>query len=70
MASRAIGREVGCTTGTSSKWRVRYARDRLAGLDETGARSAKPKDTPETDRRILALRLSKLSNGRRQNAPA
>ncbi|MBX6330058.1 MAG: helix-turn-helix domain-containing protein, partial [Pseudolabrys sp.] len=32
MASRAIGREVGCTTGTASKWRVRYARDRLAGL--------------------------------------
>ena len=30
MASRAIGREVGCTTGTASKWRVRYARDRLA----------------------------------------
>src|SRR5947209_15879008 len=27
MASRAIGREVGCTTGTASKWRVRYARD-------------------------------------------
>ena len=25
IASRAIGREVGCTTGTASKWRVRYA---------------------------------------------
>ena len=33
MASRAIGREVGCTTGTASKWRGRYARDRLAGLE-------------------------------------
>jgi transposase len=43
MASRAIGREVGCTTGTASKWRVRYARDRLAGLDETGDRGAAPK---------------------------
>jgi hypothetical protein len=32
IGSRAIGREVGCTTGTASKWRVRYARDRLAGL--------------------------------------
>ncbi len=30
MASRAIGREVGCTTGTASKWRVGYARDRRA----------------------------------------
>jgi hypothetical protein len=30
-ASRAIAREVGCTPGTASKWRVRYARDRLKG---------------------------------------
>ena len=29
MGSRAIGREVGCTPGTASKWRVRYARDRM-----------------------------------------
>jgi transposase len=55
MASRAIGREVGCTTGTASKWRVRYARDRLAGLDETGERGAEPKYTAETDKRILAM---------------
>jgi transposase len=54
MASRAIGREVGCTTGTAS-WRVRYARDRLAGLDETGDRGAEPKYTVETDKRILAV---------------
>jgi transposase len=55
MASRAIGREVGCTTGTASKWRGRYARDRLAGLDETGDRGAEPKYTVETDKRILAV---------------
>ena len=46
VASRAIGRAVGsttgtattgtATTGTASKWRVRYAEKRLAGLDETG----------------------------------
>lgn len=54
MASRAIGRE-GCTTGTASKWRVRYARDRLAGLDETGERGAEPKYTAETNKRILAV---------------
>jgi len=55
VASRSIGRAVGCTTGTASKWRVRYARKRLAGLDETGERGAEPKYTTETNKRILAL---------------
>jgi len=55
MASRAIGRAVGCMTGTASKWRVRYAEKRLAGLDETGNRGAEPKYTAATGRRILAL---------------
>jgi len=54
MATRAIGRTVGCTTGTASKWRVRYAEQRLAGLDETGNRGAEPKYTASTDKRILA----------------
>ncbi len=43
VATRAIGRAVGCTTGTASKWRVRYAERRLGGLDETGDRGAEPK---------------------------
>ena len=55
MKTRAIGRAVGCTTGTASKWRVRYAEKRLAGLDETGARGAEPKYGPVTDKRILVL---------------
>src|SRR5262245_39736295 len=55
MKTRAIGRAVGCTTGTASKWRVRYAEKRLAGLDESGDRGAEPKYGPETDRRILAF---------------
>jgi transposase len=55
MATRAIARRAGCTTGTASKWRVRYAAHRLAGLDETGARGAEPKYTAETGRRILAV---------------
>src|ERR1700676_1890902 len=55
MATRAIAREIGCTIGTASKWRVRYAADCLAGLDETGARGAAPKYTAETGRRILAV---------------
>src|ERR1700753_3016052 len=55
LASRAIGRAVGCTAGTASKWRVRYARNRLAGLSETGDRGAEPRYGTEHDRRILAL---------------
>jgi len=53
--TREIGRVVGCTTGTASKWRVRYARDRLAGLDETGRRGAEPKYGQVEQQRILAL---------------
>ncbi len=53
MASRAIGRVLGCTTGTASKWRVRYAARRFAGLSEVGERGAKPKYTSATDKRIL-----------------
>jgi len=55
MATRAIGRAVGCTTGAASKWRVRYAEQRLAGLDETGERGAEPKYTADTNKRILKL---------------
>jgi transposase len=55
MASRAIAREVGCTPGTASKWRVRYANARLAGLSETGDRGNAPKYGPEHGQRILAL---------------
>jgi transposase len=55
MSTRAIGRQVGCTTGTASKWRVRYAERRLAGLDETGNRGNAPKYTADTTRRILRV---------------
>jgi transposase len=55
LGSRAIGRELHCTPGTVSKWRVRYGRDRLAGLSETGERGAEAKYGPDHDRRILAL---------------
>src|SRR2546430_15541676 len=50
MASRAIGRRVGCTTGTASKWRVRYSDRRLAGLDETCKPGAEPKYTAQSGR--------------------
>src|SRR5262249_35162656 len=55
LPTRAIARDVGCTIGTASKWRVRYAAHRLAGLDESGNRGAEPKYTAETGRRILAV---------------
>ena len=54
-ATRAIGRALGCTTGTASKWRVRYAKDRLRGFSEVGDRGAEDRYDGETDRRILAL---------------
>ena len=57
MATRAIwprGR-LWTTFGTASKWRVRYAEKRLAGLDETGNRGNDPKYTSETDKRILRV---------------
>jgi transposase len=55
MATAAIGRTVGCTTGTASKWRVRYAAARFAGLSEIGNRGAAPKYTAATGKRILAV---------------
>ena len=53
--SRAVAREVGCTPGTVSKWRVRYACQRMTGLSETGDRGAEPRYGPEHGRRILAM---------------
>ena len=53
-ATREIGRRLSRTTGTVSKWRVRYARNRFAGLDETGNRGATPKYGPAEQKRILA----------------
>jgi len=54
-ATRPIAREVGCAIRIASKSRMGYARDRLAGFDDTGNRGAVPKYRPETGRRILVL---------------
>jgi len=53
--TREIGHIAGCTTGTASKWRVRSAFDRLAGLDETGNRGAEARYGVAEQQRILAL---------------
>src|SRR5919106_993617 len=54
-ASRAIAREVGCARGVVSRWRMRFAERRLAGLADA-PRSGKPRTYGEdADRRILAL---------------
>jgi transposase len=54
MASRRVARELGCARGVVSKWRVRFARDRLAGLADA-PRPGKPKTyDAAVDRRILA----------------
>src|ERR671918_2649537 len=54
-ASRAIAREVGCARGVVSRWRMRFAEGRLAGLADA-PRSGKPRTYgADADRRILAL---------------
>lgn len=54
LASRVVARKVGCTPGTASRWRVRYANLGLAGLEDRPRAGKAPVYTLETDRRILA----------------
>src|SRR4051794_41780384 len=53
LATRAIARRVGCTTGTASKWRGRYAADRLAGPGENRDRGGGAQNTPRAGPRHL-----------------
>src|SRR6476469_3204293 len=55
IATREISRQLRCTIGTASKWRVRYARARLAGLSEVGNSGAEPKYGAQHQQRILAM---------------
>jgi transposase len=54
MPTRQIARLVEFSIGKASQWRVRFARDRLAGLEDKPRPGSEPKYTIETDRRILA----------------
>ena len=55
LASRAVAREVGCTVGTASRWRVRYAEQGLEGLADRPRSGKTPVYTSDTDKRILAM---------------
>jgi len=54
LSSRAVGRAVGCTCGTASKWRVRYATSGLDGLEDLPRPGKRPNYDAQTDRRILS----------------
>jgi len=54
ISTRQISRTVGLSIGKTSQWRVRFARDRLAGLRDKPRPGSKPIYTEATGRRILA----------------
>src|SRR5262245_29428177 len=47
--------ELGTWPGRVSRWRRRFAKERLAGLRDRPRPGAKPRYTSETGKRILAL---------------
>jgi transposase len=53
-STRSIAAEVGCTIGTASKWRVRFAVGRLDGLRDKPRPGSVRKYDAATGRRILA----------------
>jgi len=53
-STRSIAAELGTWPGRVSRWRTRFAADRLAGLSDRPRPGARPVYTAETDRRILA----------------
>jgi transposase len=54
MSTRQIARTVGFSIGKASQWRIRFARDRLAGLQDKPRPGSKPTYTAQSGRRILA----------------
>jgi transposase len=54
-STRSIAKELGSWPGRISRWRIRFARDRLAGLGDLPRPGATPRYGSDTDKRILAL---------------
>lgn len=52
-STRSIAEELGTWPGRVSRWRTRFARERLAGLADRPRPGARPKYDSGTDRRIL-----------------
>jgi transposase len=55
LGTQEIAERLGTRPARVSKWRTRFARDRLAGLADAPRPGARPRYGPETARRILAL---------------
>src|SRR4029079_5731669 len=58
MANRAIGRAVGCTTGTASKWRVRYAGRRFPFRPDGDVSRPRSNDNQACGKRLLRALLA------------
>ena len=54
VGTNAIARELGTRPARVSKWRTRFARDRLVGLADAPRPGARPRYDATTERRILA----------------
>jgi transposase len=64
VASRAIARDLGLTTGIVSVWRTRFAASGIDGLKDKPRPGAKPVYTEETGKRILAALDQPVPAGR------
>src|SRR5260370_5168211 len=54
-STRSIAAELGTWPGRVSRWRTRFARERLGGLHDLPRPGPTPRYTADTDQRILAL---------------
>ena len=57
LATTEIARQLGCNPSTVSKWRQRFARQRIAGLQDA-PRSGKPRRYTDEHRRQILAKLN------------